>query len=354
MKKLSEKCAEVKPFPAQYEFQVKYIVPLTSIAGIVYLTDERIYMQPFHPQVLAKPVVNIRIDRLSELFKRRYTLMDIGLELVAKKADPRKKKTMFLVFNSTHERDAVYNALLQGVGSRRHEIATTEKNVEFYTQKWVHGNLTNFEYLMFLNSYAQRSFQDLTQYPVMPWVLRDYKSNALDLQNPAVFRDLSKPIGALNPERLADFRTRWKETPPEMDRFLYGSHFSCPGYVIGFHLRSHPQWMIKFQSGRFDNPNRMFKGINKEWKSCLENPTNVKELIPEFYMDDASFLENRLALDLGVRSNGKRVEHVKLPTWASSAEDFLKKNRQALESEHVSNNLHKWIDLVFGAKQNSI
>lgn len=82
----------------------------------------------------------------------------------------------------------------------------------------------------------------------------------------------------------------------------------------------------------------------------MNNPTNVKELIPEFYMEDASFLENRLALDLGVRSNGKRVEHIKLPTWAESAEDFLKKNRMALESDHVSNNLHKWIDLVFGAK----
>lgn len=139
-----------------------------------------------------------------------------------------------------------------------------------------------------------------------------------------------------------------------MERFLYGSHFSCPGYVIGFHLRSHPQWMIKFQSGRFDNPNRMFKGINKEWKSSQVNPTNVKELIPEFFMDDTRFLENAMGLNLGLRSNGKRVEHVKLPTWATSAADFLKKNREALESPHVSNNLHKWIDLTFGYKQNSL
>ena len=32
-------------------------------------------------------------------------------------------------------------------------------------------------------------------------------------------------------------------------------------------------------------------------------------------------------LDLGIRSNGKRVDDVKLPKWATSAEDFLKKNR---------------------------
>ena len=113
--------------------------------------------------------------------------------------------------------------------------------------------------------------------------------------------------------------------------------------------------MIKFQSGKFDNPNRMFKGINKEWKSCNNNPTNVKELIPEFFMEDqAGFLQNTMKLDLGVRVNGKQVDDVKLPTWATDAADFLAKHRQALESTHVSNNLHHWIDLIFGCRQNSI
>lgn len=55
-----------------------------------------------------------------------------------------------------------------------------------------------------------------------------------------------------------------------------------------------------------------------------------------------------------MRSNGKRVDDAKLPKWASSAEDFLKKQRQALESDYVSNNLHLWIDLIFGCKQRSI
>jgi factor associated with neutral sphingomyelinase activation len=57
---------------------------------------------------------------------------------------------------------------------------------------------------------------------------------------------LSKPVGALNEERLAEFRKRYDETPDGCDKFLYGSHFSCPGYVIGFLVRQHPQWMIKF------------------------------------------------------------------------------------------------------------
>jgi len=55
-----------------------------------------------------------------------------------------------------------------------------------------------------------------------------------------------------------------------------------------------------------------------------------------------------------MRSNGKRVDDAKLPNWATSPEDFLKKNRLALECEHVSNSLHLWIDLIFGVKQRSL
>jgi len=74
----------------------------------------------------------------------------------------------------------------------------------------------------------------------MPWVLKDYKSGELDLQDPNSYRDLSKPVGALNEKRLQDYRRRYEETPPEADKFLYGSHYSCPGYVIGFRVRQDP------------------------------------------------------------------------------------------------------------------
>lgn len=49
-----------------------------------------------------------------------------------------------------------------------------------------------------MNSLADRTKNDLAQYPVFPWILSDYTSSVIDLSNPNVFRDLSKPIGALN------------------------------------------------------------------------------------------------------------------------------------------------------------
>ena len=68
---------------------------------------------------------------------------------------------------------------------------------EGFTEKWVAGDLTNFDYLMLVNKYAGRSLSDLSQYYVFPWILQDYTSDTLDISNPKIYRDLRKPIGAL-------------------------------------------------------------------------------------------------------------------------------------------------------------
>ena len=47
-------------------------------------------------------------------------------------------------------------------------------------QQWCSGKMSNFDYLSFLNARAGRTVNDLTQYPVFPWVLSDYTSAELD------------------------------------------------------------------------------------------------------------------------------------------------------------------------------
>lgn len=78
--------------------------------------------------------------------------------------------------------------------------------------------------------------------------------------------------------------------------------------------------------------------------------TDVKELIPEFFYL-ADFLENKSRFPLGNRGDGSPVHDVALPPWAKDACHFIHVNREALESEYVSQNLHHWIDLIFGYKQ---
>lgn len=201
-------------------------------------------------------------------------------------------------------------------------------------------------------SLADRTFQDLTQYPVFPWVISDYTSNELDLNDKNSYRDLTKPIGALNPERLE----RLKERSNEMGdpKFLYGSHYSAPGLVLFYLVRKFPKLMLCLQNGRFDHPDRMFNKVDDAYKNCLGNMSDFKELIPEFYdiSGKGDFLINKTKINFGTRFDGSTVNHVQLPIWAkNSPEIFTSKLREALESEYVSRNLNHWIDLIFGYKQ---
>lgn len=61
-------------------------------------------------------------------------------------------------------------------------------NISALTHLWSSGQITNFEYLTHLNKHAGRSFNDLMQYPVFPFILRDYVSETLDLQDASIYR----------------------------------------------------------------------------------------------------------------------------------------------------------------------
>lgn len=219
---------------------------------------------------------------------------------------------------------------------------------------WQRGSVDNYEYLSFLNTLAGRTTTDLTQYPVFPWVLCDYTSESLDFNDPSIYRDLSKPLGALNEARLRAFRARYEDMPREegMDApFLYGTHYSTPGYVCYYLVRTMPEHMLRLQAGRFDAPDRLFYDIANTWQGVVGMNSDMKELIPEFYDSHGEFLVLVDDVHLGVRQNGSRVADVSLPPWTSSPGTFINMLRRALESDYVSQHLHQWIDLIFGYKQ---
>jgi len=222
-------------------------------------------------------------------------------------------------------------------------------------RRWQKGEISNFHYLMLVNTMAGRTFNDLTQYPVFPWVLADYTSEELDLNDPATFRDLSKPMGAQSISRQADFMMRYNslaemgETP-----FHYGTHYSSAMVVSSYLIRLPPfvNSYLLLQGGHFDHTDRLFYSIEGAWKSASkDNGTDVRELIPEFfYLPE--FLTNINSYDFGTRQDGSKVDNVVLPPWAKGdPKIFIAKNREALESPYVTENLHHWIDLVFGHKQ---
>jgi len=223
------------------------------------------------------------------------------------------------------------------------------------TERWLCWKLSNFEYIMHLNFLAGRSFNDLTQYPVFPWVVADYTGTTLDLRSPRTYRDLAKPMGALGSEsRYNFFRERFNSIDPMhgTPKFHFGSHYSNPGIVLYYLLRMFPftEAEKELQGGRFDLPDRLFMSVAESFRSAIEDISDVRELIPEFYFLPEVLL-NKDRLDLGTTQGGVRVDNVQLPSWAANAYDFVRIHREILESDQVSYSLHQWIDLIFGYKQ---
>ncbi|NXW51293.1 NBEL2 protein, partial [Nyctiprogne leucopyga] len=243
------------------------------------------------------------LSHLREVHLRRYNLRRSALELFFI-----DQANYFLNFKKK-VRNKVYSCIL-GLrppsqiyfGSRSPQELLKASGL---TQKWVLREISNFEYLMQLNTIAGRTYNDLSQYPVFPWILRDYVSETLDLTNPDVFRDLSKPIGVANERHARDVKEKYEsfEDPTgTVDKFHYGTHYSNAAGVMHYLIRTEPftTLHIQLQSGRFDCSDRQFHSVPAAWQARMENPVDVKELIPEFFYFP-EFLENQNGKDHPLR-----------------------------------------------------
>jgi hypothetical protein len=295
------------------------------------------------------------LHQLREAHLRRFNLRRSGIEFFLV-----DQTNYFLNFPNNRKRNKVYTKLIAMklpnlVYSSSSSPAEMLKSSAL-TQKWVSREITNFEYLMQLNTIAGRSFNDLSQYPVFPWILSDYESEKLDLTKPETFRDLSKPIGIQNEKHVDEVKTKYdsfEDPSGDVAKFHYGTHYSNSAMVLYYLVRVEPftSLHIELQSGRFDVADRQFHSIPQSWQSLYSNLNDVKELIPEFFYFP-EFLHNTNGFDLGkLQRKKKSVHDVILPKWAHNPDDFIRKHRLALESEYVSANLHHWIDLIFGFKQ---
>ncbi|XP_053188690.1 lysosomal-trafficking regulator isoform X1 [Scomber japonicus] len=313
--------------------------------------------QSLHGETEA-PSFSWTYEEIKEVHKRWWQLRDNAVEIFLTNG-----RTLLLAFDNTKFRDDVYHNILTSDLPNLLEHG----NITALTQLWGSGQISNFEYLTHLNKHAGRSFNDLMQYPVFPFILRDYTSETVDLQDPNIYRNLSKPIAVQSKEKedryVDNYRyleeeykkgIREDDPMPPVQPYHYGSHYSNSGTVLHFLVRMPPftKMFLAYQDQSFDIPDRTFHSMNTTWRlSSYESMTDVKELIPEFfYLPE--FLVNREGFDFGVRQNGERVNHVNLPPWArNDPRLFILIHRQALESDQVSQTLCQWIDLVFGLKQ---
>ncbi|XP_034614516.1 neurobeachin isoform X10 [Trachemys scripta elegans] len=367
---LQEKEIDNLAGPVVLSTPAQLIAPVVVAKGTLSITTTEIYFEvdeddpafkKIDPKVLAYTEGlhgKWMFSEIRAVFSRRYLLQNTALEVFM----ANRTSVMFNFPDQATVKKVVYSLPRVGVGTsyglpqaRRISLATPRQLYKSsnMTQRWQRREISNFEYLMFLNTIAGRTYNDLNQYPVFPWVLTNYESEELDLTLPGNFRDLSKPIGALNPKRAVFYAERYEtweddQTPP----YHYNTHYSTSTSTLSWLVRIEPftTFFLNANDAKFDHPDRTFSSVARSWRNSQRDTSDVKELIPEFYYLPEMFV-NSNGYNLGVREDEVVVNDVELPPWAKKPEDFVRINRMALESEFVSCQLHQWIDLIFGYKQ---
>ena len=272
---------------------------------------------------------------------------------------------------------------------------TTEeiKKINYEVRK---GIITNFVYLLKLNYLSSRTYNDLNQYPVFPWLffdirkidlfLKEQKNNMenvetttemslsisseqdienFELEKPENIstkisnEDLTKKFQLRNFIYPVSMQTEDKRENYAKNGFIpYGTHYSTASYIYYYLIRTYPfsESMIQLQNLNKENPNRLFTSLEESLAILYENVEN-REACPQFFTNFDYYCN--LNCDLyGIQHNDFLVDDFRVGKENDISGNlysiyfkYVYLFRSLLNSYLVSKFLPNWIDFIFGVKQ---
>ena len=287
------------------------------------------------------------LDNITEVHEYKFLQLRTALEIFFA-----NRTSIVVNFNNRNVMEDFAYLLLDLSANIRVKTINTKKISKSYNikEKWSKdGKMSNFEYIMAINSLSSRSINDFSQYPIFPMIIKK-TTDGLKL------RDLSRPIGMTGEERrIKTYQKRFDadETFADHPKYYYGSHYSSPAIVFHYLVRLKPytDGCKSIQNGTFDLPDRLFFSIEHMLKNISEEMSDVRELIPEAFYLPAMYI-NFNKYNFGTTQTGFRVNNVELPqSFNKNPYKFIYELRKLLESKEVSESLGNWVDLIFGCKQ---
>ena len=307
-------------------------------------------------------------DRKSFLFKLDSTKIQIFIDNI-KFHMKQDIEDISIAYNKFDEKIGFVNKNNIFLDFNMNFVSNEKKfmNLKRIYEKWSKWEMSTLKLLMLLNIYGNRSYNDINQYPVFPWIITDYVSESIpNFDNKDFIRQMYKPMGMMDfteeaKERKENYEEHWLEDEKDPDRDenydRYGSHYSTSFYLTYYLVRVFPfsYIRIELQGKKFDDPNRLFNSLPNSFDCAISQKSDLRELIPEFFCFPEMFL-NMNELNLGEISDSKGkmklVQGVTMPLWAkNNPYYFIEKHRELLESAEINEKINEWFNIIFGSKQ---
>ena len=376
-----------------------------------------------HPKDKDLYKIAINYNDIKWIFKRKYYYTNSALEVYTT-----TNKTFYFNFKYEKDRNTVLDEILKKLDEpipivddlkesnvenivgyengliQKKKSDKIKKSIKLSKKikKWKNWEMTNFELLMWLNIFGNRSYNDISQYPVFPWILSNYEDplqveqkivieNKRTLSMPIIdpgevlnatytlstgalnnmndeteqyvidyqYRDMNLPMGMLeisdeSIKRKEEFDLNYEtllEVGDENNKpYVFGSNYSNPIYVCNYLMRLFPftHISIELQGQGFDKPDRLFLSVKNSFFNSTSQKGDVRELIPEFFFLPEMF-RNINKLNMGKLENGEEVNDVATPCH-NNPYDFIMTMKSCLENNTISYSIQNWIDLIFGYK----
>ena len=269
---------------------------------------------------------------IKEIILRRFCLKNIGYEIFLKDG-----RSYLFNFFKTEQINDFNNCIL----SKSKDILINDPINYFekkdYKTKFKKGEINNFQYLLLVNKFSTRTFNNNSQYLVFPIIYMNIAKNIL--------RNLSKAV-CLNKDDSEVDIVKYRMNYDVM-KCYYNNHYSTSAYILYYLVRLIPYTylQIDFQSGKFDVPERIFSTYNN-YSTALNTSSENRELIPEFY-HHYEFCINLNYNYIGkMKKSSILINNFNSNKYKNSVE-FIINHRRTFDNV----NIVPWINNIFGYNQ---
>ena len=280
----------------------------------------------------------IEYNNIKEIINRTYVYNWIAFEIFLKDG----RSFYFNLFNEETLSDFFETIKI-------YKIPIIKKPNEFFKKeefckKWKEEKITTYDYLLLLNKYSSRTYNDTNQYLVMPWLFL--------VEGIKHIRNFDLPISVQDEITQKNFLGKVDSYLKNSEALSHGNHYSTLAYLCFYLMRANPftNIMIKFQSNNFDVPERQYTDIKNTMILCQELENN-RELVPEIFSIPEIYM-NLNDNDFGQQKTGYRAHNLSFEPYAKDPFQFCYILKDLMNNNHdINEHINKWFDFIFGVNQ---